>query len=399
MWLGLLVRWAHLIFGIAWIGASFYFNWLENHLQRRDQPEDTAGDLWAIHGGGFYYLKKFAVAPGELPPTLHWFKWEAYATWISGMALLFIVFYWNAQTYMLNPAFTAVTPAGSIGIGILALLSSWVFYDLVCCSRVSRQEWLLGLVIFAWFALLAWILSICLSGRAAYIHVGAAIGTVMVANVFRVIIPGQRDLVDAITENRKPDPARGRSALQRSRHNNYFTLPVLFIMISSHFPVTYNHPQAWLVLVIFSLAAVSVRHFFNIRHLPGFRAWPLIPALILLIALIFITAPERAPVGDSAASVKEVTAAEAYAIIENRCLKCHSPNPDFQGFTAAPLGIELNSQQKMIQHAERVYQTVVVLRTMPLANLTMMKENERHIIARWYEAQTNQGVENPITRR
>ncbi|MCP4046673.1 MAG: urate hydroxylase PuuD, partial [Gammaproteobacteria bacterium] len=189
MWLSLLLRWAHLIVGIAWIGASFYFNWLENHLQRQNQPENIAGDLWAVHGGGFYHLKKFALAPGELPPTLHWFKWEAYATWISGMALLIVVFYWNAQTYMLNPLVTGVTPAGSVGIGIGALLSSWVFYDIVCCSRLSRQEWLAGLIIFAWFVLLSWILSTWLSGRAAYIHVGAAIGTIMVANVFRVIIP------------------------------------------------------------------------------------------------------------------------------------------------------------------------------------------------------------------
>jgi uncharacterized membrane protein len=392
MWLGLLVRWAHLIFGIAWIGASFYFNWLENHLQRQNQPSNTAGDLWAIHGGGFYYLKKFAVAPEKLPPTLHWFKWEAYATWISGMVLLVTVFYWNAQTYMLNPGVTGVTPAGSVGIGILALLSSWIFYDIICCSRLSAREWLLGLLIFAWFALLAWVLSILLSGRAAYIHVGAAIGTVMVANVFRVIIPSQKDLVKAVVENREPNPARGKSALQRSRHNNYFTLPVLFIMISSHFPATYGHPNNWLVLVVFSLAAVAVRHFFNIRHLPGFRAWPLIPAALLLMALVFITAPAAVPVRSAGMPVKMVTTTEAYAIIQNRCTKCHARSPDFQGFTAAPLGIELDNQKKMVRHAERIYQTVVVTRTMPLSNLTMMEEAERRLIARWFEALANQGA-------
>ena len=196
MWLSLLLRWSHFIVGIAWIGASFYFNWLENHLQRQDQEEGTAGDLWAVHGGGFYYLKKFAVAPGQLPPTLHWFKWEAYTTWISGMALLVVVFYWNAQTYMLNPEVSGLGPGTAIAVGILALLSSWIFYDVLCCSRLSGREWLVAVLIFAWFVLLAWILSSLLSGRAAYIHVGAAIGTVMVANVFRVIIPAQKDLVN-----------------------------------------------------------------------------------------------------------------------------------------------------------------------------------------------------------
>jgi len=389
MWLSLLLRWAHLIVGIAWIGASFYFNWLENHLQRQNQPRETAGDLWAIHGGGFYYLKKFALAPGELPPTLHWFKWEAYATWISGMALLVIVFYWNAQTYMLNPQVTGVTPGGSIGIGILALLSSWVFYDIVCCSRLSRQEWLPGLIIFAWFVLLAWILSTWLSGRAAYIHVGAAIGTIMVANVFCVIIPAQKDLVKAVTENRQPDPARGRSALQRSRHNNYFTLPVLFIMISGHYPATYGHDQSWLLLTLFSLAAVSVRHYFNIRHLPGFQAWPLIPAVLLLASLIFVTAPESRPAVKAANAIVPVTTGEVFGIVQQRCIKCHSPEPDFGGFTSAPLGIELDSEDKLAQHAERIYQTVVVLRSMPLANLTKMSNEERDLVADWFSHQEN----------
>jgi len=387
MWLSLLLRWAHLIVGIAWIGASFYFNWLENHLQRQNQPKDTAGDLWAIHGGGFYYLKKFAVAPGELPPTLHWFKWEAYATWISGMALLVIVFYWNAQTYMLNPQVTSITPAGSVGIGILALLSSWIFYDIVCCSRLSRQEWLLGLIIFAWFALLAWVLSTFLSGRAAYIHVGAAMGTVMVANVFRVIIPGQKDLVNAVTENREPDPSRGRNALQRSRHNNYFTLPVLFIMISGHYPLTYDHDQNWLLLVLFSLLAVSVRHYFNIRHLPGFQAWPLIPAVVLLVGLFFVTSPGSRIAVEATSTTVPVTTREVFDIVQMRCVKCHSPDPDFGGFTAAPLGIELDSEDKLLQHAERVYQTVAVIRSMPLANMTKMSNEERDLVANWFNHQ------------
>ena len=385
MWLSLLLRWAHFIVGIAWIGASFYFNWLENHLQRQNQEAGTAGDLWAVHGGGFYYLKKFAVAPGQLPPTLHWFKWEAYATWISGMALLVVVFYWNAQTYMLNPEVSGLTPGSAIGIGVLSLLSSWIFYDVLCCSRLSRKEWLVGLLIVAWFAILAWALITWLSGRAAYIHIGAAIGTIMVANVFRVIIPAQKDLVNAVTEQRTPDPNKGRRALQRSRHNNYFTLPVLFIMISSHYPATYNHPNNWLVLLVLSLAAVAVRHYFNIRHLPGFRAWPLIPALLLLGVVISITAPEPGMVEEDGIPYREIQTSEVYAIIEQRCTACHARVPTFTGFPAAPLGVELDSPDKLRQHAERVYQSVVVTRIMPLGNLTQMTDTERGLVAQWHK--------------
>lgn len=384
MWLSLLLRWLHFIVGIAWIGASFYFNWLENHLQRQNQPEGTAGDLWAVHGGGFYYLKKFAVAPGELPPTLHWFKWEAYATWLSGMALLIVVFYWNAQTYMLGPGGGGVTPASAIGIGILSLLTSWIIYDLLCCSDLSKREGLLAGLIFAWFVLLAWGLGYWLSGRAVFIHVGAAMGTIMVANVFRVIIPAQKELVNAVTENRVPDASKAQRALQRSRHNNYFTLPVLFIMISGHYPAFYDHPQNWLVLLIFSLAAVAVRHYFNIRHLPGSRLWPLIPAFVLLVVVILFTAPKPVAVRQDRESVAVVQTSEAFAIIEQRCIECHARVPTFQGLPGAPLGIELDSPQKLLQHAERVYQTVVVTRSMPLANLTRITDEERQLIAQWF---------------
>lgn len=387
MWLELLVRWTHFIVGIAWIGASFYFNWLENHLHRQGRPAGIAGDLWAVHGGGFYYLKKFAVAPPELPATLHWFKWEAYATWVSGMLLLLIVFYMNAKTYMVNPGVGGVSPGLAIGVGVAALFCSWLVYDLLCRSALSRREWLLGLLILAWFVLLSWLLSTWLSGRAMFIHMGAAIGTVMVANVFRVIIPAQRDLVSAVTEGRTPDASKGRNALQRSRHNNYFTLPVLFIMLSGHYPAAYGHGQNWLLLLVFSLAAVGIRHYFNIRHLPGFRAWPLIPATLLLLGLIAATAPR--PVMQTGAPPVTVDTSEAFAIIQQRCVKCHAPAPQFEGFTSAPLGVELDSQEKLLKHAEGIYQTVVILRTMPLGNLTQITDTERDQLATWFAGLDN----------
>lgn len=386
MWLSLLLRWLHFIVGVAWIGASFYFNWLENHLQRQNREDGMAGDLWAVHGGGFYYLKKFAGAPGELPANLHWFKWEAYATWLSGMALLVVVFYWNAQTYMLNPENSGINSITAVGIGMLSLLSSWIVYDLLCCSKLTRYEWLLAGFIIAWFALLAWLLSTWLSGRAAYIHVGAAIGTIMVANVFRVIIPAQKDLVNAVTEKRTADAGKSIRALQRSKHNNYFTLPVLFIMVSGHFPATYGHQDAWLVLLVFSMAAVAIRHYFNIRHLPGLRAWPLIPASILLAALIVMTAPEPVTLDRGSDLNPAVRTGQIYAIAEQRCTGCHASNPSIEGFTSAPLGVELDSPEKLLQNAERVYQTTVVTRAMPLGNLTQMTDAERRLIARWFES-------------
>lgn len=394
MWLSLLLRWAHFIVGVAWIGASFYFNWLENHLQRQNQSKGIAGDLWAIHGGGFYYLKKFRLAPDELPPTLHWFKWEAYTTWLSGMALLIVVFYFNAGTYMLNPEAGSMTPNSAIAIGLGALLFSWFIYDGLCRSPLARHEAWLGLMVLLWFTLLAWGLSHWLSGRATYIHVGAAIGTVMVANVFMVIIPAQKDLVNAVTEDRRPNADKGLKALQRSRHNNYFTLPVLFMMISSHFPATYSHPHAWLVLLVFSMAAVALRHYFNIRHLPGFGAWPLIPALLLLATVIWMTAPDipsangqsfETGSGSASTAISPITSTQdVAALLKQRCVLCHAAKPEFAGFAVAPLGIELDTEAKLLQHAERVYQTASVIRSMPLGNMTQMTASERKQVANWY---------------
>jgi uncharacterized membrane protein len=244
-WFNLLLRWAHFITGVAWIGASFYFNWLENHLERQLKTEgagdDIAGDLWAVHGGGFYYLQKYEVAPPKLPATLHWFKYEAYFTWITGFALLCSLYYFNASVYMVDRSVADISPTAAVGIGLASMALSWFFYDGLCRSPMRESNRLTGLIVFGWFAGVAWILSDLLSGRAAYIHVGAAIGTIMVANVFTVIIPAQKELVAAVKEGRPPEASKGRNALQRSRHNNYFTLPVLFIMISNHYSTTYGN--------------------------------------------------------------------------------------------------------------------------------------------------------------
>jgi uncharacterized membrane protein len=381
-WLSLLLRWAHFITGVAWIGASFYFNWLENHLERQDAADGLAGDLWAVHGGGFYHLEKYQLAPPTLPPTLHWFKYEAYFTWITGFALLCTVYYWNAGAFLIDRSVADISSTTAILIGLASMLLSWLFYDLLCRSALQRNGAFLALLIFSWFVVLAWLLSEFFSGRAAYIHVGAAIGTIMVANVFFVIIPSQKDLVAAVGENRKPDAGKGKNALLRSRHNNYFTLPVLFIMISIHYGGTFGHPWNWLVLVVISVVGVGIRHWFNVRHLPGHNRWILPLSLLLLLGLIVVMRPQVTPIEPTETGFP--TSAAVMPLVRERCAGCHSQKPEYPGFTVAPLGVVLDNEQSLEEMALRVYQSVVVIRTMPLGNLTGMTDEERDLLARWY---------------
>lgn len=385
-WLNLLVRWIHFIVGIAWIGASFYFNWLENNLDRKPpQDEGIAGNLWAVHGGGFYYLQKFATGPERLPSTLHWFKWEAYTTWLSGFSLLVIVYYFNARAWLIDPAVMALLPWQAIAIGLTSVIGSWFVYDSLCRLLRDRPGVLAALV-FAWFSLLA--LSLChlLSGRAAYIHVGAAIGTVMVANVFFVIIPAQREMVSALAERRALDPAHGKNGLVRSRHNNYLTLPVLFTMISSHFPSTYGHPLNWLVLIVLALISVAVRHYFNVRHLGRGLAWILPAAFLAMVGMMWVTVPRPPDTGDVA-----VDDSAMLAIMMDRCAGCHAAAPTQAGFATAPRDIELDSLAGIRTHRDAINQVTVLTRTMPLGNLTGMTDDERARVARWIDDQ--QGAE------
>jgi uncharacterized membrane protein len=381
-WLGLLLRWAHFITGVAWIGASFYFNWLENHLERQQLEDPLAGDLWAVHGGGFYYLQKFQVAPAQLPATLHWFKWEAYFTWLTGFALLCGLYYLNAGLFMVDSRVADISSAQAIILGLASLGLSWLFYDLLCRSALGRKPVLTALLIFAWFVLLAWLLSNFLSGRAAYIHVGAAIGTIMVANVFFVIIPSQKELVLALQEQRAPDARKGKNALLRSRHNNYFTLPVLFIMISNHYSSTFGHSQNWLVLLLISVVGIGIRHWFNVRHLKQYNRWVLPVSLLLLLGLIIAMRPPP-PAEIEMGSTYPATI-EVMSLVEVHCTTCHSRQPSHPGFAGAPLGIILEDERSLEMLAERVYQVTVVTQSMPLANATGMTEQEREQIAKWY---------------
>jgi uncharacterized membrane protein len=389
-WLNLLVRWLHLIVGIAWIGASFYFVWLDNSIRPPKPGSEleklgVSGELWAVHGGGFYNPQKYLVAPKELPAELHWFKWEAYSTWLSGFAMLFIVYYFNASAMMIDKSVADLAPWQAIGIGLGTLVIGWAVYDGLCRSPLGKRDGLLALVMYGLIVLAAYVLSTLLSGRAAYIHIGAMIGTIMVGNVLMVIIPGQRKLVDSMKLGKSPDPVYGQRAKQRSVHNNYFTLPVLFIMISNHYAMTYNHSHNWLVLAAIMAAGALIRHFFNLKH-KGKIAWGY-PAAggLLLLAVAIAIAPQPVQIQAGAADGR-TQFTQVQAVVNQRCVSCHSDRPTQPGFAAAPAGIMLDTPELIHKNAAKVYQQAVQLKAMPLGNLTNITDAERATIGGWYEA-------------
>ena len=383
-WAALLVRWLHFIAGVAWIGASFYFVMLDSSLsspaREQDRARGVTGELWAVHGGGVYQSQKFLLGPlGEpLAENLHWSKWEAYTTWLSGMGLLAIIYWFGAATYLIDQQVMALTPAIAVTISIGFLLGGWFVYNRLC--RVLKgQDNLLAGIIFGLVCLSAWGLFQLFSARAAYLHVGAMMGSIMAANVFFHIIPGQKKVVAQMRAGQTPDAEPGIIGKQRSVHNTYFTLPVLFIMISNHYPMTYSHQHGWLVLIFIMLAGVLIRQYFVMRH--SHRASPLLPALavILLLAMVWYLRP---PVSTDA-SAGQVSEAQIAEIINSRCVACHAGTPTQPGFVEAPLGIVLESSQQILSRAERIAATVQT-RYMPIGNLTGMTDSERATVASWY---------------
>ncbi|SFU93415.1 urate hydroxylase PuuD [Pseudoduganella namucuonensis] len=414
-WLNLLVRWLHLITGIAWIGASFYFVWLDNSI-RPPKPGSplakagVSGELWAVHGGGFYNPQKYLVAPAELPSDLHWFKWEAYATWISGFAMLFIVYYFNASAMMIDKNVADLSSTQAVAVGLGTLLGGWLVYDLLCKTKLAETPAVLGTVLFVLIVAAAYVLTHTLSGRAAYIHVGAMIGTMMVGNVLFVIIPGQRKLVEAMEKGQSPDPIHGKRAKVRSVHNNYFTLPVLLIMISNHYAMTYSHAYSWLILAAIMAAGVLIRHFFNLRHAGKVSLGFPVAGVILLVAVAIAIAPAprkavaaqpSAPAaaaaatdghGHADAASAPATGADIAAVqtvVTQRCVSCHSAAPTQAGFASAPGGVMLDTPEQTRQHAAKVFQRAVQSKDMPLANMTQMTDAERQLIGTWFEAGAN----------
>jgi uncharacterized membrane protein len=400
-WLSLILRWLHIIFGAAWIGTSFYFNWLNNHVRPVEQgetPEGVAGELWSIHGGKFYRVVKYGVAPPVLPRTLHWFKYEAYFTWITGFSLLVVVYYLEPSSFLIDAtrpwwtpllerahAIVAIDRAvlGSIlgiSIGVATLLIGWLVYHGLCKSPLGRMPVVLSLLGFALMTGTAFALTQLLGSRAAYMHVGALIGTIMAWNVFFVIIPNQKRVVEAMTAGREPEAKLGNEGAQRSLHNNYFTLPVLFIMVSNHYPMTFGHEWNWAVLAAISLIGAGVRHWFNLRGQGQKNVWLLPATAVATVALALVTSPRSAAEYEG-----EVDFAMVRGIVEQRCLTCHSATPTHTAFTEAPQGVMFDTPAQISNMAARINTQVVVTRVMPLGNTTHMTEEERAILAAWFQ--------------
>ena len=383
-WLQLILRWVHLITGIAWIGASFYFVWLDNSLEppadTSDADKGIGGELWAVHGGGFYVVRKFRVAPEVLPATLHWFKWEAYWTWISGFSLLVAMYYLHADVYLIDPGVAALSSFQAIGVSLALIVVAWLFYDQLCKRLGFEREVWIAAAMIAFVTLAAWGLSQLFSGRGLYIQIGAMLGTIMVANVAHVIIPAQRKLVEAKRRGVAPDPVEGMRGKQRSVHNNYFTLPVLFVMISNHYPLTYGHPYGWLILIAILLLAAWVRHFFNLRHKRRV-VWAIpIGAALGALALAIAIAPAKSPPSSAA-----VNFAEVQAIVLERCAVCHADHPTQAGFAVAPKDVKLDTPERIVASAPKIYEQAVATRAMPIGNLTGMTDPERAKVAAWVE--------------
>jgi uncharacterized membrane protein len=380
-WLNIIVRLMHITFGIAWIGASFYFVFLENALNRtEDVRDELAGNLWAVHGGGFYYLEKYKVAPKTLPKHLHWFKYEAYFTWVSGFSLLFVVYYFNAKAMLIDTSVLNLSTTAAVAIGVGSFVVAWVLYDLLCKSPLIKKPLAFALVGFALLIGFAYFYAHVFNARAAYIHFGAMIGSLMAANVFFVIIPGQKAMVAAAKIGQPVDPSYGKKALARSLHNNYFTLPVLFVMISNHFPSTFGNQYSWAVLAAISLGTAGVKHYLNLKEKGKYNVYILPVSVAILLAVCFVTAPAKP--GECKETVSFTTVNN---IIQTRCVQCHSSKPTDDVYTAAPNGVKYDTPEDIVKKKDLIMQRVVITKTMPQNNKTAITPEERDLIRCWIE--------------
>ena len=394
-WLSLLGRWVHLITGIAWIGSSFYFVWLDNHLQPPKSEEDAGkgvgGEIWSVHGGGLYHAQKYRTPPAVMPATLHWFKWEAYTTWLTGMFMLCLIYWYGAEIYLVNSAVSDLTPLQAVGAAISFIVGGWIVYDLMCKSPLGRNETALAGGLFVLVVFLAWALCQLFSGRGAYIHFGAVLGTIMVANVFFVIIPGQKQMVAAAERGETPDPIHGIRGKQRSVHNTYFTLPVLFVMVSNHYAMTYSHEYNWLVLVGLSLAGALIRVFFVARHTAAARGGRTSPTALIIAGLILAViaaaiAPQTTKPVSKIETETTISSADLQVIMTARCTTCHAQTPTYAAYTTPPAGVMLETIAQIEQNAARIHEQTVVTKVMPIGNLTKMTDAERADITQWYQA-------------
>lgn len=401
-WANLLLRWVHVITAIAWVGSSFYFVFLDSSLtppvDEDLKKQGVSGELWAVHGGGFYHPVKFAVKPPELPSHLHWFYWESYSTWLTGFALLTVSYLWNAGTYLVDKSLMDWSAGAAIGVALSFFVVFWMLYDGICQLFGKRKngDAIVGALVLVLVCVASWLACHWFAGRAAFLLVGAMIATAMSANVFFWIIPGQRKVVAAIKAGEPVDPVHGQRGKQRSVHNTYFTLPVLFAMLSNHYSFTYSHPQNWLVLIVMMLAGALIRQFFVMRH--GYKLgrngnplpYALVGVILILGAIVWMKPPVQSassPVATVSIAASEGTAGAGgqndytnlQKVLEQRCYMCHGSQVQMKN-------IRLDSPALLRQHAQAVYQQVVVSKTMPMNNSTGITEAERGLIRQWFEA-------------
>jgi uncharacterized membrane protein len=387
-WVDFLVRWTHVIAGIAWIGSSFYFVHLDSSIKKREGlPPEAGGEAWQVHGGGFYHMVKYLVAPSSMPEQLTWFKWEAYATWMSGFALVIIVYYFGASLYMIDPAVLALPVWGAVTISVLGIALGWVAYNALCRSTLGQDDVKLAAAGFAFLVVLAYLFTWVFSGRGAYMQMGALIGTMMAANVLMIIIPNQKKVVAELIAGRTPDPALGAEAKQRSMHNNYLTLPVLFVMISNHYPLAFASRFNWLILAVILVVGAIIRHFYNTRHkgLPS-PWWTWGVATVGVVLIIWLSTIKPADVEAAAAPAEPVTFAQAEEVVLGRCSMCHASEPVWEGIAVPPKYVMLDTPERIQAYANEIYLQAAHTHAMPPGNITEITPEERKILALWVEA-------------
>ena len=390
VWGEAFLRWLHLIAAIGWIGSSFYFIHLDYSLQRRQGlPEQAYGEAWQVHGGGFYNMVKYLVAPKRMPDELTWFKWEAYTTWISGFALIVAIYYAGASLYLIDPAVMAIAPATGIAISIAALVLGWAVYDGLCRSPLGRKDALLAAVGFAFLVALSYAFTKVFSARGAFMQIGALIGTIMAANVLMVIIPGQRQVVADLIAGRAPDPVHGQRGKQRSTHNNYLTLPVVFVMISNHYPLAYATRFSWVILALVLVIGGLLRHFYNMRHQrqpSPWWTWGLAGVCGLAIVWLSTLGPatsDRPRKRADAAGAAAATFTQVEEIVTSRCSMCHAREPVWAGITLAPKGVLLDTAARIKANARDIAIAAAWSSAMPPSNVTDITPAEREVLRAW----------------
>jgi uncharacterized membrane protein len=386
-WASMIVRWLHIVAGIAWIGSSFYFIHLDLSLKRHDGlAAGVQGDAWQVHGGGFYHMIKYMVAPARIPDKLTWFKWEAYTTWLSGFALLVIVYYLDADLFLIDKSVLDLSPQGAVAVSVCSLAAAYLAYEAMCRSPLGRYDVMLALMGYVFLVALTLAFTHVFAGRGAFVQIGALIGTIMVANVFVVIIPYQKKSVAALLAGQIPDPKWNKTGKQRSVHNNYLTLPAVFLMLSNHYPLVFATRYNWVIVAIILALGPLIRHFYNSRHAGvGNPWWTWIVAAVgmLLIAWLSTAGPRQTLTGDAA---RGLDIAAAQEIVTSRCSMCHAAEPVWTGIPAAPGGVMLDTPERIRQHARLINIYAVRSDAMPPGNLTEMTLQERQIVGAWIEA-------------